>query len=78
MPQPEFTAEALADRLETLLAQPADLALAAAVGRGWCVIDAAQRLAEAVLDVIHYPGSGTGGCGHPVPDSTVSTESRAI
>ncbi len=58
MAQPEFTADALAVRLEALLAQPGDLALAAAVARGWCVVDAAARLAETVIEVAHGCASG--------------------
>ncbi len=58
MAQPEFTPRSLADRLETLLGQPADLALAAAVARGWGAPDAAQRLADTVVEVAHGSGSG--------------------
>ena len=63
MAQPAFTPEALAARLEALLTQPADLALAAAVARGWSVLDAAQRLADTVLDVAHG-SSGRAGANH--------------
>ncbi len=59
MAQPDFTPRSLADRLETLLGQPADLALAAAVARGWGAPDAAQRLADTVVEVAHGPGSRT-------------------
>ncbi len=59
MAQPAFTPDALAARLETLLAQPGDLSLAAAVARGWCVVDAAARLAETVIEVAH---ACSGGC----------------
>jgi UDP-N-acetylglucosamine--N-acetylmuramyl-(pentapeptide) pyrophosphoryl-undecaprenol N-acetylglucosamine transferase len=57
MAQPDFTPQSLARRLETLLTQPADLALAAAVARGWGAPDAAQRLADTVVEVAHGPGS---------------------
>ncbi|MEI8393768.1 MAG: undecaprenyldiphospho-muramoylpentapeptide beta-N-acetylglucosaminyltransferase [Rhodospirillaceae bacterium] len=56
MPQPDVALENLAHRLEALLRNPADLALAAAVSRGWCVCDAAQRLAETVIEVACGPG----------------------
>ena len=58
MAQPDFTPQGLADRLESLLAHPADLALAAAVARGWGASDAAQRLADTVIEAAHGPGSG--------------------
>jgi len=61
MPQPEFTAETLAARLASLLAQPSDLALAAAVSRGWSILDAAARLAEIVIEIAHGAGSGVNG-----------------
>ena len=70
MGQPEFTPEALAARLAALLAQPADLALAAAVSRGWCVVDAAARLAETVIEVAH---ACTGGCGCAHPTTLLET-----
>jgi len=57
MAQPDFTPDRLARRLEDLFRQPADLALAAAVARGWGAPDAAQRLADTVIEVAHGPGS---------------------
>lgn len=49
MPQPEFTPEHLADRLEALLAEPQALAAAARAAAGFGRADAAERLADAVL-----------------------------
>ncbi len=65
MAQPDFTPAALAARLEALLAQPGDLSLAAAVSRGWCVVDAAARLAETVIEVAHACSGGCA-CAHPL------------
>jgi UDP-N-acetylglucosamine--N-acetylmuramyl-(pentapeptide) pyrophosphoryl-undecaprenol N-acetylglucosamine transferase len=59
MPQPGFTAASLAERLAQLLAQPADLAAAAAASRAWGIPDAADRLADAVLDLIHGANGST-------------------
>lgn len=50
MPQPSFTPEALASRLEALLTMPATLTKAAAAARAWGAPDAAIRLADLVLD----------------------------
>lgn len=49
MPQPAFTAEALAARLETLLTLPARLSEMAEQARAWGRVDAADRLADLVL-----------------------------
>ena len=65
MAQSAFTAETLSARLETLLARPGDLVQAAAVARGWCLADAAARLAEAVLETIHTGSCCGCGCAHP-------------
>jgi len=51
MPQPEFTPAALADRLATLLADPATLSTAAAAARRFARGDAAERLAELVRNL---------------------------
>lgn len=48
MPQPEFTAEALADRLRGFLTDPAALTEAAAASRRAAHADAAERLADLV------------------------------
>jgi UDP-N-acetylglucosamine--N-acetylmuramyl-(pentapeptide) pyrophosphoryl-undecaprenol N-acetylglucosamine transferase len=48
MPQPEFTAAALADRLSRVLAAPAELAEAAVGARSQARADAASRLADLV------------------------------
>lgn len=52
MPRSAFTAEALAARLQELLASPETLSRAAAAAHGWGMADAAARLADAVLDMI--------------------------
>ncbi|MEI6985056.1 MAG: undecaprenyldiphospho-muramoylpentapeptide beta-N-acetylglucosaminyltransferase [Rhodospirillaceae bacterium] len=59
--QPDFTPSTLATRLEQLLSQPSELALAAAVARGWSMLDAGARLAETVIDVIQGSGAGASG-----------------
>ncbi|WP_051341005.1 undecaprenyldiphospho-muramoylpentapeptide beta-N-acetylglucosaminyltransferase [Azospirillum halopraeferens] len=51
VPQPELTAEALAARLESLLNDPDTLAAAAAASRARGRDDAAERLADAVLEM---------------------------
>jgi UDP-N-acetylglucosamine--N-acetylmuramyl-(pentapeptide) pyrophosphoryl-undecaprenol N-acetylglucosamine transferase len=48
LPQPQFTAAALADRLNHLLSTPASLAAAATAARTGARADAAARLADAV------------------------------
>ncbi|MFC7334123.1 undecaprenyldiphospho-muramoylpentapeptide beta-N-acetylglucosaminyltransferase [Rhodocista pekingensis] len=63
MPQPEFTAEALAARLTALLTDPTPLAPAAAAAAAWGLPDAARRLADAVL------GAAGLGNGRTTPDS---------
>ena len=50
MPQPEFTPEALAERLRGILADPASLTAAAAAARRAAHPDAAERLADMVED----------------------------
>lgn len=55
MPQPDFTADALADRLTALLESPDALTAAAQAAHGWGMADAARRLADAVLDMIANP-----------------------
>jgi len=52
MPQPAFTAEALAARIESLLALPESLAKAAAGARAAGTPDAAQRLADMVGELV--------------------------
>jgi len=49
MPEREFTPDALASRIETLLAAPASLVAAAAAARQLGIPDAAARLADLVL-----------------------------
>jgi UDP-N-acetylglucosamine--N-acetylmuramyl-(pentapeptide) pyrophosphoryl-undecaprenol N-acetylglucosamine transferase len=56
VPQPEFTPPSLAARLALLLESPATLAMAADASRGWGIPDAAEKLADAVLDLA--PGNG--------------------
>ncbi|WP_188259135.1 undecaprenyldiphospho-muramoylpentapeptide beta-N-acetylglucosaminyltransferase [Azospirillum tabaci] len=55
MPQPDFTADALAARLTELLESPDALTAAAQAAHGWGMADAARRLADAVLDMIANP-----------------------
>ncbi len=50
MPQPGFTAEALAARLAALLADPTALPRAAQASAAWGTADAARHLADAVLE----------------------------
>lgn len=49
MPQPTFTPEALAARIEALLCLPTTLSAAAAAARGWGMTEAASNLADTVL-----------------------------
>lgn len=60
MPQADMTAQALADRLGELLADPATLTRAATAARDWGMADAAARLADAVLAMV----SGNGASGN--------------
>jgi UDP-N-acetylglucosamine--N-acetylmuramyl-(pentapeptide) pyrophosphoryl-undecaprenol N-acetylglucosamine transferase len=60
MPQPAFTAEALAERLTALFEAPAALAAAAASARGFGRDDAAEHLAGLVQSLVH----GTDGQGN--------------
>lgn len=57
IPQPAFTAEALANRIESLLALPESLAKAAAAARAAGVPDAAQRLADLVGALVSQPAA---------------------
>ncbi len=52
MPQPSFTAEALAARLKDVLSQPEQLAKAAAASHAMGAADAADKLAACVLECI--------------------------
>ena len=47
--QPDLSAEALSERIQVLFKQPEILARAAAAARGFARVDAAERLADAVL-----------------------------
>ena len=55
IPEEAFTPEALAIRLEALIAMPTTLAKAAAAARGWGTVSAADNLADCVYDVIGLP-----------------------
>jgi len=59
IPEQAFTPEALAVRLESLLALPGTLVKTAAAARAWGTVTAADNLADCVLDVIglRRPGS---------------------
>jgi UDP-N-acetylglucosamine--N-acetylmuramyl-(pentapeptide) pyrophosphoryl-undecaprenol N-acetylglucosamine transferase len=61
MPQPSFTSEALAARLEALLTLPATLPKAAAAAHAWGTVDAAARLADTVLALAAADGAVTRG-----------------
>jgi UDP-N-acetylglucosamine--N-acetylmuramyl-(pentapeptide) pyrophosphoryl-undecaprenol N-acetylglucosamine transferase len=61
MPQPSFTPEALAARLEALLTLPATLPKAAAAAHAWGTVDAAARLADTVLALAAADGAVTRG-----------------
>ena len=52
IPEQAFTPEALAVRLESLLALPGTLVKTAAAARAWGTVTAADNLADCVLDVI--------------------------
>ncbi|HYD99029.1 MAG TPA: undecaprenyldiphospho-muramoylpentapeptide beta-N-acetylglucosaminyltransferase [Alphaproteobacteria bacterium] len=60
MQQPSFTAEALAERLQSLFALPASLTHAAARAQDWGTVRAAEALADVVIDLLprsngHHP-----------------------
>lgn len=55
VPQPDFTARALADRLGMLLTDPAALRAAAMAARDWGTAQAADALADAVLAMLATP-----------------------
>ncbi|RJF84255.1 undecaprenyldiphospho-muramoylpentapeptide beta-N-acetylglucosaminyltransferase [Azospirillum cavernae] len=55
VPQPDFTAQALADRLSALLTDPAALRAAAEAARAWGTALAADALADAVLAMLATP-----------------------
>lgn len=57
MAQDTFTPDSLAQRLQTLFTDPALLRSAAAAARAAARIDAAQRLADAVLELVSVPES---------------------
>lgn len=57
VPQPEFTSQALAERLTRLLTDTAALQKAAAAARAWAMPDAATRLATVVLETAGLAGS---------------------
>jgi len=59
LPQDGFTAERLAQVLTQRLGDPAGLAAAAAAARAWGTVEAADRLADTVLDVAHGASSAT-------------------
>jgi UDP-N-acetylglucosamine--N-acetylmuramyl-(pentapeptide) pyrophosphoryl-undecaprenol N-acetylglucosamine transferase len=54
-PQPDFTAQALADRLSALLNNPSTLRDAAESARNWGTAQAADALADAVLAMLATP-----------------------
>lgn len=55
VPQPDFTAQALADRLSALLKDPVTLRAAAESARDWGTAQAADALADAVLAMLATP-----------------------
>ena len=63
IPEPAFTVEGLASRLESLFTMPRILETAAAAARNAARIDAAVRLADIVLGLV----KGNGGNGHSEP-----------
>jgi UDP-N-acetylglucosamine--N-acetylmuramyl-(pentapeptide) pyrophosphoryl-undecaprenol N-acetylglucosamine transferase len=63
IPEPSFTVDGLAGRLESLLTMPRILGTAAAAARNAARIDAAVRLADIVLGLV----KGNGGNGHSEP-----------
>jgi UDP-N-acetylglucosamine--N-acetylmuramyl-(pentapeptide) pyrophosphoryl-undecaprenol N-acetylglucosamine transferase len=56
IPEQAFTAEALAVRLESLMALPSTLTKTAAAARAWGTINAADNLANCVCDIIGLNG----------------------
>ncbi len=79
LPQSALTAAGLAGRLETLLADPAGLARAAAAARGFGRINAAARLADAVLALVpesnhHDNGSDAPGRGRAAAEQQEAAE----
>ncbi|HYD66794.1 undecaprenyldiphospho-muramoylpentapeptide beta-N-acetylglucosaminyltransferase [Azospirillum sp.] len=64
IPQPEFTAEAVAARLTALLERPDDLARAAQAAHAWGTAEAAARLADAVLAMIGNTNGANGNHSH--------------
>ncbi|HYD30514.1 MAG TPA: undecaprenyldiphospho-muramoylpentapeptide beta-N-acetylglucosaminyltransferase [Azospirillaceae bacterium] len=64
IPQPAFTPQALAARLEALLTLPESLERAAGAARAWGRVDAAARLADAVESLIGVGGNGANGNHH--------------
>jgi len=77
IPEQAFTPEALAVRLEALLALPGNLAKTAAAARAWGTINAADNLADAIQNVI---GSGAArmraAWQNENPDETGTTNER--
>ncbi|BAI72720.1 UDP-N-acetylglucosamine--N-acetylmuramyl-(pentapeptide) [Azospirillum sp. B510] len=59
VPQPAFTATALAERLSALLSDPQALADAARAAHGWGTAEAAGALADAVLAMLGAPSGHT-------------------
>ncbi|PWC54283.1 undecaprenyldiphospho-muramoylpentapeptide beta-N-acetylglucosaminyltransferase [Azospirillum sp. TSO22-1] len=57
VPQPQFTAETLAQRLTALLSNPAELARAAQASAAWGTDEAASKLADAVLALAGRSGN---------------------
>jgi UDP-N-acetylglucosamine--N-acetylmuramyl-(pentapeptide) pyrophosphoryl-undecaprenol N-acetylglucosamine transferase len=58
IPEQAFTPEALAVRLESLMALPATLTKTAAAARAWGTVNAADNLADCVAEVIGVNGPG--------------------
>ena len=75
MRQPQFTAEALAQRLTACAAAPHGLVEAAAAARAFCLPDAAARLAEVVTALIHGENGGRAPARPGVPSASISTHS---
>lgn len=69
MPQPDFTAGAVAERLAALLAAPDTLSNAAAAAHAWGAADAASRLADAVIALAEAAAAGS--------HSSPSTQTKA-
>lgn len=78
IPQAAFTPEALAVRLEALMALPANLAKAAAAARAWGTVTAADALADCVYEAVGLPTpKKTAGWTHN-PDASGSESSLAL